>query len=401
MNHYHVIHLQSSHLFDVNICSEFLIPGFIDTHIHAPQYANIGGIGIGEPLLDWLQKYTYPTEAGCKDLSVARSIFKKVVNRTLANGTTTAVYYSTIHLAASIALCDILEEEGQRAFVGKVNIDKNSPDWYCETTKSSVDDTQAFIENVVKRNNPLVQPIITPRFALCCSEELMKTLGELAKNNNLAIQTHISENKEEVRLVESQFPHCSHYTDVYSTTGLLTEKTILAHGIHLCDEEIDLIKLKGSAIAHCPTSNISLVSGLCDVRRILDNEIPIGLGTDVSGGYSPSILDAIRQAIATSAIIAMNKGGSYKPIDYEEAFFLATLGGSQVIGLENKIGNFEVGKDFDALLVDPTVSDGPIDSFVNDNLKTRLKRFIYLGDDRNIKRVFVKGVLVKLRPTDI
>ncbi|GAB6022592.1 hypothetical protein CHUAL_006690 [Chamberlinius hualienensis] len=331
--------------------NEFLIPGFVDTHIHAPQYVNFEGVGVKEPVLDWLRKYNYPFEADFKRLPFARSIFKKVVAK----------------------------EEKQRAFVGKVNININSLDGYCETTKSSINDTQAFIDYVVGKNNPLVKPIISPRFALGCSEKLMKKLGVLARNNNLAIQTHISESKEEVRLVEAQFPRCSNYTDVYNKTGLLTEKTILAHGIHLSDEEIDLIKLKGSAIAHCPTSNINFNNGLCDVRRILDNEIPVGLGTDISGGCSLSMLDAIRQAVTTSTFIAMNKDSSYKPIDYEEAFFLATLGGSQVIGLENQIGTFEVGKDFDAIFVDPAASEGPIDCLCNDDLKTRFNRFIYLG----------------------
>lgn len=373
---------------------EFLIPGLIDTHIHAPQYAN-AGLGLGEPLMEWLQNYTYPCEAKYENLDFAKEVYEKVVRRTLGNGTTTAAYFATIHVEASLLLCDIIEQMGQRAYVGKVNVDCNTPDWYCENAETSVNLTKVFIENVLDRKNPLLTPVVTPRFAPCCSASLMSALGELAQKYDIPIQSHISESVDEIHNVCSQFPDSTNYAQVYNKSGLLTNNTIMAHGVHLTDEELDILKDRGVGIAHCPNSNISLKSGLCDVKRLMKHGLKVGLGTDVSGGYSPSILDAMRQAIQTSSILSMSKSKDYQPITYREAFFLATLGGSQVLGLDHKIGNFEVGKEFDALLIDTKAEDGPIDTFDGDTLDEKLQRFVYIGDDRNIKKVYIKGREVK------
>lgn len=373
---------------------EFLMPGLVDTHIHAPQYKN-SGLGLGLPLLQWLEKYTFPCEARCKDLEFARNIYRKVVRRTIANGTTTAAYFATIHLEASLLLCDIIEQEGQRAFVGKVNSDCNLPEWYCEDTEASIQLTKLFIDNVLKRKNPLLLPIITPRFAVSCSGHLMSSLGDVANLYDLPIQSHLSETKDECSKVISLFPDNDHYTQVYHRCKLLTSKTVMAHGVHLSDDELRLLADQKVGIAHCPNSNISILSGLCDVRRLLDNGLKVGLGTDVAAGYSSSILDAMKQAIQTSFVLSMPKIKEFHPITYKEAFYLATLGGSRVLGLDKKIGNFEIGKELDALLIDVDAKDGPIDSFTEDLLEDRIQRFIYLGDDRNIRKVFVAGKEIK------
>ncbi|KPP57543.1 guanine deaminase-like, partial [Scleropages formosus] len=334
------------------------MPGLIDTHIHASQYSYTG-TALDMPLLQWLNTYTFPTEANYKDLNFSKD------KRTLKNGTTTACYFATIHTDSSLLLAEIADKFGQRALVGKVCMDVN----------------KAY---------PLVMPIVTPRFAVSCSPQLLSHLGDIAKNNNLHIQSHISENKEEVNLVKELFPSCQSYTEVYRKHNLLTDKTVMAHGCHLTDSELKLFRDAGAAISHCPNSNISLCSGMLDVRRVLKSKVKLGLGTDVAGGYSPSMLDAIRRALDTSKALKI-KDPQHETLSFEEVFRLATLGGSQALCLEKKTGSFEVGKDFDALLINPLVQDGPFDVFPDDSMKMILEKFLNLGDDRNIREVYISG----------
>ncbi|XP_050413739.1 guanine deaminase [Patella vulgata] len=373
---------------------QFIIPGFVDTHAHASQYTFCGK-GMDKGLLDWLDCYTFPTEARFKDTEFARDVYSKVVDRFLKNGTTTASYYATIHTDTSILLCKIIEKYGQRALVGKVNVDMEAPEYYIEDTTESVAGTEAFVKAVTELENPLITPCVTPRFAVSCSEELLKKVGQIAEQFQLPIQTHLSECRPECNVITSVHPKRLNYTDVYNHAGLLTNRTILAHSIYLCDEEIEVIKLKGCGISHCPNSNLTLRSGLLNTRTLLDKNIKIGLGTDIAGGYSPSMLNAIRQTIQisnTHAILAEKDGEKYKPLSFKEVFRLATLGGSQVLGLGKVIGNFEIGKQFDALIIDPQCTNSAFDIFDTDeNKEDFLEKFLFMGDDRNIKSVYVAG----------
>ncbi|ELU04611.1 hypothetical protein CAPTEDRAFT_178545 [Capitella teleta] len=253
-----------------------------------------------------------------------------------------------------------------------------------------------FIKKVQDLDSTLVSPIITPRFAPACDMELMQGLANLSRSYDLPIQSHISENKSEINWIKELYPQSLHYSDVYDRCGLFTNKTVMAHGIYLCDEELDLIVDRGVGIAHCPNSNTSLRSGLCDVRRLLDHGIKVGLGTDVSGGFSPSMLNAIRMSTQVSNTISMQKN-KYEHLDYREAFRLATLGGSKVMGLDKEIGNFEKGKQFDALRINPYVIDSPYDLFKRDEIEDSIQKFFYLGDDRNITNVYVAGREVHAR----
>uniref|UniRef100_A0A8C7D8W2 Guanine deaminase n=1 Tax=Oncorhynchus kisutch TaxID=8019 RepID=A0A8C7D8W2_ONCKI len=309
---------------------EFFMPGMVDTHIHASQYS-YAGTALDMPLLQWLNMYTFPVEACYKDLEFARNVYTHVVKRTLRNGTTTACYFATIHTDASLLLGQIANDFGQRALVGKVI-----------------------------NSYPLVRPVVTPRFAPSCSATLLGHLGEIAQNNDLHIQSHISETKEEVSLVKELFPDYDSYTDVYHRHNLLTDKTVMAHGCHLTDGELKLFRETGASIAHCPNSNISLCSGMLDVRRVLNHKVKLGLGTDVAGGYSPSMLDAVRRTLDTSKALTI-QDTQYHTLTFEEVFRLATLGGSQALSLDENTGNFEVGKDFDALRVNTDAAGGPID----------------------------------------
>lgn len=408
---------------------QFIVPGFIDTHTHAPQYVNCG-LGVDMELLPWLEKYTFPAETKFEQDAIAKNIYSKCVRRHLKNGTTTAVYFATIHLQASLLLAHICKQLQQRAFIGKVNMDRNSPATYIEQCKTSLEETDQFIQQVLRMNRgtldyvpgkDLVCPIVTPRFVPTCSWELMVGLGVLMnKYGQIPVQSHVSENKNEVKWVKELHPEMS-YLQVYEKTGLLSNKCLLGHAIWLTDEELKLMSTHGATISHCPNSNLSIRSGTLDIRRAWQHNVKVSLGTDVSGGYAPSMLNAIRMAILSSTSnmflhrdttdidaqvkqmydsqTPSNAHILPKPLSLNEAFYLATLAGAESLGLENVLGNFVVGKQFDALIVDLNVEDTPVDSF--DDLATdmpeeeqfyeRFQRFVYCGDDRNIVAVYVQG----------
>ncbi|KAM8707180.1 hypothetical protein ACLKA7_011300 [Drosophila subpalustris] len=381
---------------------QFLCPGFCDGHIHAPQYAQIG-LGMSVPLLDWLNTYTFPTEAKYVDQEFALRIYRSVVEATLRCGTTLASYFATNDLPSTLILAQEALRQGQRALIGKVCSNCNSPDYYVETTEEAVKGTETFVEELQKLKSSLVLPTITPRFALSCSKKLLRKLGDIAKKYDLHIQSHISENLQEIQVVNDIFK--TSYAGAYDEAGLLTKKTVMAHGVHLEDEEIALLKERGTSIIHCPASNTNLNSGLCDVQRLIKAGVTVGLGTDVSGGNSVSILHALARALDVSKHIdvfnrqdirgtgpAKSPKENYQQLTYKQAFYLATLGGAKALSLDHVTGNFAVGKEFDALLVDVSVLEKPHRSLTVDEL---LEKFIYTGDDRNIKSVFVAGRIVK------
>ncbi|KAI8623876.1 guanine deaminase [Xylariaceae sp. FL1651] len=395
---------------------QFYFPGFIDTHIHAPQYPNAGIFG-KSTLLDWLNKYTFPMEASLSSLPKARRVYTQCVRRTLANGTTTAAYYATIDVEATNLLADLCHSMGQRAFVGRVCMDHLGPDYYIdESPEQALAATRATIEHIrsIDSGFEFVSPILTPRFAPACSTETMKRLSELQKQTQLPLQTHISENVNELELVKELFPDSKSYADVYDKHGLLNDKMILAHAIHLSEEEAGLIAKRGAKVAHCPCSNSALTSGVARVRWLLEKGIQVGLGTDVSGGYSPSMLEAARQAKLVSNHLAMPGRGlddlpqeerEKAKLSVEEVLHLATRGGAEVVGLSGKIGAFAVGMQWDAQLIDlcavpeevpedDCVIKGNVDLFGWETWEERIAKWVFNGDDRNTKKVWVQGRLV-------
>lgn len=370
---------------------QFMMPGMIDTHIHASQFPN-NGVAMDLPLLEWLQTYTFPTEANFSDTLFAREVYSKVVERLLRNGTTTAAYFGTIHLEGSKILADVVHDKGQRALIGKVNMMRNCPEYYREmSVQDSIRDTEEFIRYVRGIQSPLVQPIVTPRFAPTCPEDQLASLGQLASKYGCHIQSHLGETQPECNWVKELFPWAKSYTDVYDSMRLLSEKSVMAHCIWLGDEEIYTLRERGVGISHCPNSNIAIRSGLCDVRRLLNHGLKVGLGTDCSGGYSSSILDAIRQSLQVSNVLALDRDQDYQRISYKEAFRMATLGGAKVLNMEDRIGNFEIDKEFDALLIDVTAPGSAVDVFSKDAIDDKIQKFLYTGDDRNIARVYVAG----------
>lgn len=345
-------------------------------------------------MLEWLRKYTFNYESQFKEVDFAKKIYPKVVAQLLRHGSTTVSYFATIHLEATKYLHEVCEKAGQRALVGKVCMNRHGADHYVEASAdASLNDTEAFIEYSKAQGSTLVKPTITPRFAITCTEDLLQGLGKLAQKHDCHVQSHLNENRDEIAFVKELFPG-KNYTEVYRDTGLLTSKTVMAHCVHMTPQELQILKEHQSGIAHCPTSNLSMFSGLCHVRQALNAGVAVGLGTDVAGGFSPSILTTIRDSLAVASAIQTTTTTTEEKtagLSYSEAFYLATLGGARALGMESQIGNFLQGKEFDALVVDVTSPLSAIDVFGHETTENLLEKFLYLGDDRNISHVIVQG----------
>lgn len=368
-----------------NFGKSLIIPGFVDLHFHAPQFQNIG-IGYDEELLEWLNKYTFPEEAKYDNEEYAKRLYKKVAKEIWRNGTTRVSLLSTIHRNATEILMDIFHKAGIGAYVGKVNMDRNSPDYYIESTEESLSVTKDWILKT-KDKYPLVKPIITPRFVPACSEKLMRGLADLAEKYDIKIQSHLSENQEEVEWVKSLHPEYETYAHVYDAMGLLNEDTVMAHAVYSNEKEIELLAERKSFVAHCPNANYNLASGIMPLRRFIDAGVKIGLGTDVGAGHQVGIYKVMSQAIQASKIKWLESGKKEEYLTTSEAFYLGTKGGGRFFG---KVGSFEKGYSFDALVIDDkNLGDRDIRS-----IEERLQRFIYCGDDRNIIKRYVEGKLL-------
>eukprot|EP00559_Dactyliosolen_fragilissimus_P003043 CAMPEP_0184865376 /NCGR_PEP_ID=MMETSP0580-20130426/17872_1 /TAXON_ID=1118495 /ORGANISM="Dactyliosolen fragilissimus" /LENGTH=427 /DNA_ID=CAMNT_0027364549 /DNA_START=119 /DNA_END=1399 /DNA_ORIENTATION=+ len=365
---------------------EFIVPGFIDTHIHAPQYAFMG-TATDRPLMEWLDKYTFPVEQSFEDLTVATKGYSAVIERALSEGITTAMYFATIHIEASELFADLLEKYGQRGFVGMVSMDRNSPQEYHHSTAKCLELAERLIHYIQSKKSQIVLPVLTPRFIPTCTPELLEGLGQLAQQYDVHVQSHIAESHDEEAFVEQLHPG-SRDCELFDKAGLLTRKTCMAHGVHLNSDELQLIQSRGSALAHCPLSNFFFANGVLPLSDILEKKVKVGLGTDVAGGYNISMLSAMRTTVlAHKARLIYEKASctNTMDIDYKTAFWLATLGGARALELEDKIGSFAIGKSFDALVIDPTAQ---IDIFPRDTLDDVFQKFINLGDSRNMKSVW-------------
>ncbi|KAF2967043.1 hypothetical protein GQX73_g6559 [Xylaria multiplex] len=382
---------------------QFLIPGFVDTHNHAPQWAQ-RGLGQSMHILDWLEEVTFPNEARFRDPEYARRIYASCIDGFLQQGITTASYYGSMHAEATKILGDLCLEKGQRAFVGKCNMNRNAPDYYRDATvESSLSETQDCIAHM-RRIDPegkLIKYVLTPRFAITCEDALLAGLGEIVRSNpDLPIQTHFNEAEQEMLFTKTLFPTFNNEVDLYKNFGLLTKRSILAHCCYVSEYELEHLKKLECGIAHCPISNMTVGGGFmaAPVREFLRRDIKVGLGTDSGGGFSSSILDAMRQALVASNAREVTSQGKDKGLSIDEIFYLATLGGARVCYLEEKIGNLLVGKEFDALLIDSKSSKPGVMTILeeHDDTKTVFSKFIMTGDDRNIKQVFVRGRQVKV-----
>ncbi|KAJ9652025.1 hypothetical protein H2198_008726 [Neophaeococcomyces mojaviensis] len=392
---------------------DFLIPGFIDTHNHAPQW-NQRGLGRGLQILDWLDQITFKNESKFADTTHAARVYEKCVSGMLKQGVTTASYYASLHGPATNILADTCLRKGQRALIGKCNMDRNSPSFYIEpSAQDSLDATRDVISHIqsIDPTGATVRPVITPRFAISCTDELLSGLGDLARAHpTLPIQTHFNEAQSEIDATLSLFPQFTNEVDLYKHFNLLTRHTILAHCCHMTPSEITSLQTLDCGIAHCPIANTTVGGGFmaAPIRTFLNAGITkIGLGTDSGGGFSSSILDAMRQAFIVSNAREMMSDGKEKAVSIDEAFYMATWGGAKVCGIGEKVGRFEVGKEFDAILVRTEEDSEPDEHGLGgdvgvmtpveegDSVRTVFEKFIMSGDDRNFATVWVKGRQVK------
>ncbi|MGB1299250.1 MAG: guanine deaminase [Psychrobium sp.] len=359
-----------------------LMPGFVDTHIHFPQTEIIGSYG--EQLLEWLDTYTFPTEAqfGDKDFALPRAQF--FLDQLLQNGTTTALVFGTVHPESVDAFFERAEKMNLRMICGKVMMDRNAPDNLTDTAQSSYDESKALIEKWHGKGR--LHYAVTPRFAPTSTSEQLHKAGDLLKEYpDVFMHTHLSENENECAWVKELFPECENYLDVYDKHGLLSKRSVFAHGIHLCDSEYQRLSDTESSLSYCPTSNLFLGSGLFNLKKAEAYNVDVGLGTDVGGGTSFSQLQTLNEAYKIQQL----RGEKLTAL---KSFFLATLGGAQALDLDSKIGNFETGKEADFVALDYQSTDlMRVRMNKSKDLLERLFVMTTLGDDRAIKATYVMG----------
>lgn len=387
---------------------QYFLPGFIDLHVHAPQWAQ-AGTALDIPLYDWLHTYTFPIEAKFADMNFAKNVYENLVSTLLANGTTTVLYFATIHKEASLLLAEICAKKGQRGLVGKVVMDdpEQNPDYYRDAnTQSALADTEEFIiavKELAKSTKQGVYPVVTPRFIPSCTDEALKGLGELATKYDTHIQSHCSESDWEHNYVVERFSK----NDAFALNdfGLLREKSIMAHCNFLNDNDAELFAKTGTAIGHCPISNAYLSNSVMPIAHLHTKGIDIGLGTDISGGFSPSLFDNARQAVISSRMLeegvdpvlpADQRGVSASRITINEAFYFATAGGGESLSLP--IGRLAEKFVWDAQIIDTTLSAAKLPIFdPQEDLHDVFQKIMYLARPENIIAVWVQGELVHSR----
>lgn len=382
-----------------------LLPGFVDLHIHAPQYAQLGR-GLDVPLEVWLHRYTFPLEAKYADTAFASRVYRSLVDDLLANGTTTALYFATAHVEASNLLAGICLERGQRALVGKVAMDDPAgcPAYYRDASaEAAVEGTRAVIEHIRAmpgNGDGRVLPVVTPRFIPACTDAALQGLGDLARACGCRVQTHVS---------ESDWAHghvlARHgMTDAASLDrfGLLTEGGVVAHANFLTPDDMDLLAARGTAVAHCPVSNAYFAGAVFPLKAALEKGVRVGLGTDISGGPIATILDAMRGAVMVSRMLESGVDPDLPPssrsrhagarIDFRDAFHLATAGGGAALGLP--VGRFEPGCHFDAIAVDCEAAEGGIRLWGGEAGDDLLQTILYTATRPNLARIWVGGAQV-------
>ena len=376
---------------------QFLFPGLIDTHMHAPQYPNLA-LGMEGDLTEWCENWTDPMEASYSDTSKAHQVYREMVRKELENGSTTVAYNSSIHPDATNVLADTCLEFGQRAVIGKlcILIGSTHGNWE-KSAKQSVEDEKKVVMHITKIDpeGKLVMPCIQPRAGSYATPELMTGLGGLCRDSEpMRVQAHMCETPLEVENMHKLHQGFESYADMYDHYGLFGPRTILAHCIHLSERDMEVMAKKKVGVAHNANSNTCLTDGWCRVRQLLDRGIKVGLGTDCSAGYSISILNAMRQASNVSRHLTIHTSEPAWKLSFEELVYLATMGGAEVCSLDHAVGNFKVGKAFDALLVDVGLDDNiNTNGFEHDDTAL-LKKWVFMGDDRSIRKVFVGGRLV-------
>ena len=363
-----------------------IIPGLTDLHVHAPQYT-FRAMGMDMELLEWLETNTFPEEAKYQDLEYARRAYRIFTDNLKRSVTTRACIFGTIHRDATLLLMDQLEQSGLVTYVGKVNMDRNCPDYLREeSAEESGIQTVEWIKDVLHKKYQNTMPILTPRFTPSCSDELMENLKKIQMYYQIPVQSHLSENPGEIAWVKELCPWSEFYGDAYDRFGLFGAdcKTVMAHCVYSGKEERQRMKENGVFIAHCPESNMNLSSGVAPVRTFLEEGMHVGIGSDVAGGSTENLFKAMALAIQASKLRWRMQDDSLKPLTLEEVFYIATKGGGEFFG---NVGSFEPGFELDAVVLDDT----RIVHSQNLDVRARLERMIYLTDEREVRAKYVRG----------
>jgi len=372
--------------------NSIIMPGMIDLHTHLPQYDAVG-IGQGT-LLEWLQKYIFPTEEKFSNLVYARYIASKFFKDLLTNGTTTAVVFGPVQKEATDIAFKEAEKSGIRLFMGKTMMDIGDSD-LVTNTKQNIDDSLSIAEKWHDTNNHLLNYIMLPRYAGSCSLELMIKSAEISRINNLMIQTHIAENEEELKYILKLHPKYESYLDIYKFAGMVGENGQFVHCIYLTIREKKLIKDSGSSIIHCPVSNRYLQSGVMPLIQYLNQNIPIGLGTDIAGGYSLSILNEAREAIESTKTFNIINNTQEQILTPVKAFKLTNIDAAKILKISHETGSLEIGKSADMIVVD---TKDTLDNLQKQSSSSIIEKIIYKYQDMKIENVYVKGKLISPLP---
>jgi len=360
-----------------------IIPGMSDLHIHASQFS-YRGLGMDMELLQWLEHHAFPEERKYEDLAYADRAYSQFVAHLRRSESTRACIFTTIHRSSTELLMEKLEESGLVCYVGKVNMDRNSPDFICE--KDAKAETRRWLENTAQKWKN-TKPILTPRFIPSCTDDLLYELGRLSREFDVPVQSHLSENLSEISWVKELVPAAKNYGDAYAIFDLFGgngQKCVMSHCVYSDDEELQTMKKNGVVIAHCPESNMNVASGVAPINRYLDLGLQVGLSTDVAGGSHESMFRAMIHAIQSSKLRWRLLDQSVKPLTFDTAFYLATRGGGAFFG---KVGAFDDGYEFDAVVLDDSDLDHPQELTTHE----RLERVVYLGSERNICGKYVRG----------
>lgn len=368
---------------------KLIVPGFIDTHIHFPQTEMVGAYG--EQLLEWLNTYTFPTEMQFQDPAYAAKIAEFFVQELLKNGTTTALVFCTVHPESVDALFEAAQSHQMRLIAGKVMMDRHAPDALCDTPERAYTESKALIEKWHGQGRALYA--ITPRFAPTSTPEQLQLAGQLkAEYPDVYVHTHLSENKHEIAWVKELFPAQQGYLDVYHHYGLTGSRSVFAHCVHLEDHEWDCMHATDSAIAFCPTSNLFLGSGLFPLKKTWEKQVKVGLGTDIGAGTSFNQLQTLNEAYKVQQL----QGDKLSAF---ESLYHATLGGAKALSLEQQLGNFDIGKEADFIVLDlQATALQTLRQQRAKGIEDALFALMTMGDDRNIHATYVYGQAAYVQP---
>jgi guanine deaminase len=370
----------------IDLSNCVITPGFIDLHSHLPQFSAIG-IGKGT-LLSWLSNYIIPLESKFVDEQFAYEQSVLFFNEALSFGTTTIITYCSIHRNATSIAFETASDLGIRAFIGNSLIDLPNELGYFLPLETIKSDIEYLLKKYHRTNSEKLNYIVTPRYAGSCTTELMSFCANIAKSEELFIQTHLAENKSELELMKKLHPEFDNYTEIYNKMGLLTDKTLLAHCIYLNQVELSLIRNTGSIVCHCPSSNRYLSSGIMPLVDYQKLGLKIGLGTDVGAGYSLSMLNEAKEAIETSKSYEISKDENGNEISATYAFYLSTKGAAENLNMTDKVGSFQKGLDADLAIFE-------LDSKqVSQDAEDILRTLIYKKFNQTAKAVLIAGECV-------